>query len=223
MNISVASCVCSKCFFNGFYHAKSLLNHHLWNIIYLTAHWGVNAQLLYRRLVCLGAHGNSGCICCKPTFCPGEKRKHIFNPQNRVIPKIHGIFWYIWLIVDGQLVGKHTMDPMDPVGSMVFLFSQNCLVFMEMQSKKARKRWTNHVSGDVEKVSKKKHNRGWCWCRRSNSPEMMDFFQVFEGGWNIMISHRFTDMMLDIFMEVVSQVKLRAMLISWNPEQPDFI
>ena len=27
---------------------------------------------------------------------------------------------------------------------------------MEMQSKKARKRWTNHVSGDVEKDSEKK-------------------------------------------------------------------
>lgn len=89
--------------FFTFYHSKSLWNHHLGNIyiyiyavllffpttlskskffFYLTAHWGVNAQLLYRRLVCLGAHGNSGCICCKPKFCPGEKRKDIFNPQK---------------------------------------------------------------------------------------------------------------------------------------------
>ena len=159
MNISVASCVCSKCFLTDS-TTRITINHHLWNIIYLTAHWGVNAQLLYRRLVCLGAHGNSGCICCKPTFCPGEKRKHIFNPQNRVNPKIHGIFWYIWLIVDGQLVGKHTMDPMDPVGSMVFLFSPKLPGFHGNAVKRRRGKDEQIMSPEMLKKFPKKNTTG---------------------------------------------------------------
>ena len=86
---------------------------------------------------------------------------------------------------------------------------------MEMQSKKAKKRWTNHVSGDVENVSEQKKNTRMELMLLGNSPEMIG---IDSGIWRWLKYHHFTQ----IHRYDVGNI-YGGGFTAGNPEQPDFI
>lgn len=130
-------------------------------------------------------------------FVPAKKEKTYSTPKNRVIPTMHGIFWIILIhLVDCWWSIRGVNIPWILWILWVQWFFPKIAWFSWKCSQRRRRKDEQIMSPEMlKKFSKKKHEDGADVVRKQSRDDWIFFRYLKVHGWNIMISHRFTEMM----------------------------